>query len=373
MKLSSNKINDLIKDIKIFSQTDYIDSEENTKKRIIEPLIEMLGWNFKEDIQLEYQIHIGRSLNYVDYAMSIKGKPVLFLEAKALSVNLSNDESTQIISYGRVEAVRWVALTNGKLVKIFDTTGGRTEKECIIAVIELLNLPSHSYELGLISKNSILTGEIENAAKRLLLTKKAIDSLIQRKDEIAQEFRISLLKATGIEIKDKVDTISKRLVEIAVQSLDKDTELFYQQKMDNDVKLMTREELTTKSDGEVILCLSRIEGIDFLKRYNAWGFINMNKQVPYFALYVGKPESSIKYFGEVNSITERIQSKEDIKSIDDDDKETFQAGKRLIYLKPGSLVKFKDPIPLKTRTEAPRGIRYTTLSKLIKANCIEEL
>jgi len=46
-----------------------------------------------------------------------------------------------------------------------------------------------------------------------------------------------------------------------------------------------------------------ISGVEFLKKYNAWGFVTINKRVPYFALYVGKPESSVLYFGEVESIT----------------------------------------------------------------------
>ena len=51
----------------------------------------------------------------------------------------------------------------------------------------------------------------------------------------------------------------------------------------------------------------------------------------------------------------------------------FEKGKRVVHLKPGTLVELKDPTPLKHPRKAPRGLRYTTLSKLIKAEYLEDL
>jgi len=97
------------------------------------------------------------------------------------------------------------------------------------------------------------------------------------------------------------------------------------------------------------------------------------RQIPYFALYVGRPESSVLYFGEIESITQPLKSKEDLVRIQMQDTDTFETGKRVIHLKLGTLMKFRDPIPLKSRKSAPRGLRYTTLEKLTKANSIGEL
>ena len=138
--------------------------------------------------------------------------------------------------------------------------------------------------------------------------------------------------------------------------------------------MITRNKLTMKSPGEVVLCPSRVEGVEFLKKYNAWGFVAMSrKHIPYFALYVGRPESSVLYFGEIESITQPLKSKEDLKRIQEEDTETFETGKRVIHLKQGTLVKFKDPIPVKDKRSAPRGLRYTTLERLIQANHTGEL
>jgi predicted type IV restriction endonuclease len=373
-KLQVDKIAKLVENIKSFAQTDLVSSEANTKKRTVEPLLELLGWDLlSNEVQLEYPIQVGTSSGHADYAISLEGKPVMLVEAKAFSANLSTEYSSQIISYGKVEEVRWVVLTNGKLVKIFDTKAGKAEKECLIAKIDLQNLPSHVSDLSLISRKSILTGEIELAAKRLAATKKAVNSLTQQKDEIAQEFKKSLLKITGTEIEDRIESISKKLAELAIQSFEKETDPLTQRVTQKTLQSISRNELATKPSGEVVLCPSKLDGVEFLKKYNAWGFVTINKQVPYFVLYVGRPESSVLYFGEVESITKPIESKEDIRRIEERDIDGFPAGKRAIHLKPGTLVKLKDPIPLMNKRVAPRGIRYTTLEKLIKARNIEEL
>jgi predicted type IV restriction endonuclease len=373
-KLPIDKIAKLVENIKNFAQTELVSSEANTKKRTVEPLLELLGWDLlSNEIQLEYPIQVGTSSGHADYAIFLEGKPVMLLEAKAFNVNLSTEHSSQIISYGRVDDVRWVVLTNGKLVKIFDTEAGKTEKECLVAEIDLQNLPSYASDLNLISRESILTGEIEAATKRLAATKKAVNSLIQGKDEIAQEFKKALLKITGIEIEDRIESISKKLAELAIQSFAKETEPLPQYVTEKAIQSIARDELAAKPSGDVVVCPSKLGGVEFLKKYNAWGFVSMNKQVPYFALYVGKPESSVLYFGEVESITKPIKSKEDIKRIEEKDIDSFPTGKRAIHLKPQTLVKLKDPIPLKNKRVAPRGIRYTTLEKLIKANNTEEL
>ena len=129
-----------------------------------------------------------------------------------------------------------------------------------------------------------------------------------------------------------------------------------------------------KPTGEVVLCPSRIEGVEFLRKYNAWGFVKLRKSdVPYFALYVGKPESSVLYFGEIESITQPLKSKDDLVKIREEDKSTFEPGKRVIHLKSGTLVKFEDPIPLSAKKRAPRFLMYTKLERLVQAKNIDEL
>jgi len=373
--LSVKELRDFVMAIGNFSKTDLISSEANTKRKIIEPLLEILGWNTcSNEVVLEYPIRIGSTTKYVDYALMLENKPVVFVEAKAFDVMLSYDDSSQIISYGRIEDVQWTFLTNGRTLKIFDTKEGKNEDECLVIKIDLQESPIRADYLNLLSRESILSGEIEATAKRLAETKNAIFNLKQKQQEIADDFKNALLKVTGTETEKRVALISKQLAEQAIQLFEKQVETVPEYIPAKEVPLITRKKLATKSPGEVVLFPSRIEGVEFLKKYNAWGFVTMSrKHIPYFALYVGKPESSILYFGEIESITQPLQSKEDLVKIQKKDTKTFEAGKRVIHLKPGTLVKFEDPISLKNKRSAPRGLRYTTLEKLMRANNFEEL
>ena len=57
----------------------------------------------------------------------------------------------------------------------------------------------------------------------------------------------------------------------------------------------------------------------------------------------------------------------------DEDTDTFVRGKRVIHLKLNTLVNFVDPIPIRTRRSGLRGIKYTTLQKMVNAENTDDL
>ena len=83
-------------------------NEPNTKAKLINPLLEILGWNIHTDIELEYPVRVGTSVNKVDYALMVDGKPSVLVEAKGFDTEIGPDQAEQVISYGRVESVKWV-------------------------------------------------------------------------------------------------------------------------------------------------------------------------------------------------------------------------------------------------------------------------
>lgn len=374
-------IGDLVIHIGNFSRTDMVSSEANTKKRIVEPLLEILGWDLlSSEVRLEYPVKIGTKSSYVDYALMLEEKPVILVEAKPFDAVLSDGFSSQIISYGKIEDVQWVALTNGRALKVFDTKAGRNEKVCLVVEVDLEKLPEQANELRLLSRESILSGEIEKTAQRLAITRKAIRSVRQRQKELTEEFRKILISITGPELENRVQSVSSQLAQQALRLFEQKAEAPPSYAPANgrpriEVPLISRRDLSDRSQGEVVLCPSRVEGVEFLKKYNAWGFVNIgeNRRPQYFSLYVGRPESSVLYFGEIDSITKPLRSKEELSKIERKDMETFETGKRVVHLKPDTLVKFSDPIPLRNRRMAPRALRYTTLQKLMKAKYFEEL
>ena len=375
MASNNKRLSSIVVRIEDFSKTGWTSSEPNTKKKIIEPLLEILGWDTRgSEVRLEYPIVMASGTSEVDYALMLEGKPVVFVEAKAFDTALTPKHARQAISYGKVEDVQWVVLTNGKTLKIFDIEQGKTEKECLVIEVDLTKLPMQAEDLKAISRSSILSGGIEDAIRRLVATKEAIHNLKQKQGQIAEDFKRILLKIAGKEVKSRIENISNQLAGQAIHLFEKQSEIVTKERLEEGVQLVTGEQLAAKSPGKVVICPSKIAGVEFLKKYNAWGFVNMREErVPYFALYVGRPESSVLYFGEIESITKPLKSKEDLVKIQETDIETFEPGKRVIHLKPGTLVKLADPIRLKSNRFVPKSRLYTTLEKLTQAKCVEDL
>lgn len=375
MASDNKKFSTIVTAIENFSKTGWTNSEPNTKKKIIEPLLEILGWDTRSnEVQLEYSIVMASGTSQVDYALILENKPVVFVEAKAFDTALTPKNALQAISYGRVEGTQWVVLTNGKTLKVFDTEQGKNEKDCLVIEVDLTNLPAQAEDLNLISRGSILSGDIGDAVKRLAATKKAIQNLKQKQGQIAEQFKKILVEITGKEVKSRIENLSNQLAAQAIQLFEKQSETVPIETVEKELQLVTRDLLGATPSGRVVICPSKIGGVEFLKKYNAWGFVNMREEnIPYFALYVGSPESSVLYFGEIESITKPLKSKEDLVKIQETDIETFEPGKRVIHLKLGTLVKFADPIPLKNNRFVPKARLYTTLEKLVQANCVEDL
>ena len=373
--LPSKRFSDLARRVDSFSKIGRTSSEENTKKKIIEPLLDVLGWDTRSnEVELEYPVVMATGTSEVDYALMLENKPVVFVEAKAFETILSSRHSQQAISYGKVKDVQWVVLTNGKILKVFDTKQGTTEKECLVVEIDLTRLPAQAKDLSLISRESILSGGIEEAAARLRATRKALRNLKQKQGEIAKGFQKTLLEIAGKEVKPRIENLSNQLAGQAIRLFEMQVEMATEKTYEKDLPLVSRKQLALKSPGRVVICPSRIDGVEFLKKYNAWGFVKMREEnIPYFALYVGRPESSILYFGEIDSITKPLKSKEDIAKIQKTDIDTFEPGTRVIHLRPKTLAKFADPIPLKNKRFVPKGRLYTTLRKLTQATDIKSL
>jgi len=377
MKNFNAKLEKLSETIKSYPELRTYQNEANTKKRLIEPLLEILGWDLRSsEAFLEYPLSTGTSTVHVDYALLIENKPILFFEAKAFSEPLMDKYSKQIITYGRIEGVKWVALSNGKEMQIFNTEKGKSKEDCLVLEIDLKFASENSESLLLFTRDSILSGEIEKVVKRMSVMKTALRNVKLKQSQLKIDFKECLLKYTGNEIENYVSRISQHLINETIQLFENPFDE-QQKTTSSEIKISNRNSiLETHTPGEVIICPSKPDGVDFLKKYNAWGYVNisMNRKPEYFALYVGAPKSAIVYFGEIDSISEPLTAKSEIPEIGDEDidKALFDKGKRIIFLKPNSLVKLENPVPLGNKVIL-QSIRYISLNELVSAKTIDEI
>ena len=97
-------------------------NEAQTRNEFIEPLFEFLGWDMRNlttdnEVTTEENVSGGR----VDLAFRFNGIPALFLEAKAMKVNLDEWKwAEQAINYSWNKSVTWAILTDFESIKIFN-------------------------------------------------------------------------------------------------------------------------------------------------------------------------------------------------------------------------------------------------------------
>ena len=97
-------------------------NEAQTRNEFIEPLFEYLGWDMRNlitdnEVTTEENVSGGR----VDLAFRFNNIPAMFLEAKAMKVDLDEWKwAEQAINYSWNKSVTWAVLTDFESIKIFN-------------------------------------------------------------------------------------------------------------------------------------------------------------------------------------------------------------------------------------------------------------
>ncbi len=177
-------------------------SEEETKKGFIEPLFEVLGWNFSEKEEVSAEENIVKER--VDYGFYIGGKIKFYLEVKRISADLQREDfANQAIRYSFNTGVTWAILSNFETIKVFNAQEidkALTDKRFF--EINYTEYLERFGQLWWLSKESfqknVLDKEAERVSKKLL--KVSITSLLYKD---LQKCRDILTKALSEWSQDK--------------------------------------------------------------------------------------------------------------------------------------------------------------------------
>lgn len=107
---------------RIANTRDMIQTEEATKTSMIMPLIQILGYNVFDPMEVtpEFVADIGtKKGEKVDYAILKDGKPIILFECKKAGADLNINHAGQLFRYFHVTAARFGVLTNGFVYKFF--------------------------------------------------------------------------------------------------------------------------------------------------------------------------------------------------------------------------------------------------------------
>jgi len=201
-------------------------NEDNTKSKILRDFIELLGWDIAFDAELEYQLTVGTTKNYVDYALSANSSsPVLFIEAKGNDTSLTDSHRTQLHSYLRQTDVDWGLLTNGNIYEIYRRENVEHGVEIrTVAKLELEELPKRIDYISLLTKESLQTGHSQELAQQIFDIRRAENLLQDEKENIAEQITEIITEIAGDVVSQEAQTESKEMVDRLIEKLEEQTE-----------------------------------------------------------------------------------------------------------------------------------------------------
>ena len=200
--------------------------EQNTKVKIVQPLIDLLGWDvYSGEVELEYPMQIGRGNTQADYALQLEGVPVVFIEAKGCDSTLSESDISQLASYMRQKGVDWGLLTNGNQFEVLKRrTDSSRPEEVTLAEFPLEDLDENWSVVRLLAKDLVETGEANTIARRIEARKRAVRTLKQDKESVSEDVAQRIISEVGDELAQEIKTEAKKFVDELIESLSTDRE-----------------------------------------------------------------------------------------------------------------------------------------------------
>jgi len=195
--------------------------EENTKVKLVQPFLELLGWNlYSTEVALEYTVPMASGSTHVDYALLVGDSPVVFVEAKPVRSALTENEVQQLRSYMRQELdVDWGILTNGKSFEVLTKNHHRNGGEEVSVVqFNLDDLSENPDVLELLTKESIRSGKSDEVAEQVAQTNRAIRHLQENEDSVTKSVTEAVESEVGEPTID-LDEQSREFVQNLVSVL----------------------------------------------------------------------------------------------------------------------------------------------------------
>ena len=196
-------------------------NEAQTRNEFIEPFFQFLGWDMRN---LEYENEVTTEENVskgrVDLAFKINNIPVMFLEAKALKVDLDEWKwAEQAINYSWNKSVTWAVLTDFEGIKIFNAEippQGLSDnlffelswQNYLDRFDQLWLLSKESFEQGLLSKEAEKWGKL---IKRKQVGEKLFEDLTNWRGCLTRQFK-KKNELTEEELDEGVQRIIDRLI-----------------------------------------------------------------------------------------------------------------------------------------------------------------
>jgi hypothetical protein len=199
--------------------------ERETKRFLIEPLLESLGWDphNPDFVKYEYPVKMGSGTHHADYALMTGESPVCIVEAKPGELN--NEFAKQALSYSKILDVPWALVTNGIRICLYGTDFYKNENVDSALVMDISITPDtldKSFEyIQHLSNGSLDTEEAYNVFKSLNEKNALFVYLKNNKDLLLKEVitnwleeRLGRGKVNDIILNDVMSDVFGKVIKI---------------------------------------------------------------------------------------------------------------------------------------------------------------
>ncbi|QCC50467.1 type I restriction enzyme HsdR N-terminal domain-containing protein [Halapricum salinum] len=364
--------------------------EENTKVKLVQPFLELLGWDlYSTEVSLEYTIPMASGSTHVDYALLVGDSPVVFVEAKPVRSNLTDTEVQQLRSYMRQElGVDWGILTNGKSFEVLTKNRHQNDGEEVSVVqFDLDDLVENPEVLELLTKESIRSGKSDEVAEQVAQTNRAIRRLQENEDQVTESVTEAIESEVG-EVTVDLEEQSREFVQNLVSVLreqrhfvseeppgeteESETSSEEIEPLRNRVAgKIARNEIKGNDNARLAVFPTKKSGLPFLIENEAWGFVRVGSEFDYIAMYVTGDVRKVRYFAKVKDIVDPDEANLAREPEDYQDGAKISEGKKVIRFEPGSLYELEDPVPYETAY--PQSLQYSTIGAFRTADTTDDM
>lgn len=251
---------------------EHIDSEETTKIALITPFLRLLGYDTADPsvVKAEYTADVGtKQGEKVDFAILDDGEPVVFIECKPVTRELSKDNISQLFRYFSITNVQIGILTNGVDYLFYTTAEDNRMDDNPFLEINMLNLSKKDIvELEKFVKDEFSVDDAVSRADELKYRNLIKKTLVKEFKEPSDEFIKVIAKQfyDGILTQNVRDKFKKMLVAVNTEIINEKVQKRLSDAVENNDKEeeKQKEEVIIEDDGIITTDIEK-EGFYIIK------------------------------------------------------------------------------------------------------------
>jgi predicted type IV restriction endonuclease len=178
-------------------------NESDTSMIVTDLLADLFGYDKYNEITRELCIRG----TYCDIATKVDGRYQMLVEVKAIGVSLRDSHVKQAVDYAANQGIEWVALTTGRIWRVYRVVFSKPVDAELSVEIDLLGLNpkerTHIENIALLTRESMTKSKLQAFHDRLQATSRFYLGAILLSDPVLDSARRELRRLSDVKISNE--------------------------------------------------------------------------------------------------------------------------------------------------------------------------